>query len=49
MTWPFLVQMEVVGGPPLVTPIRVKILGDDDDDEGDTRILVIAPCPRENV
>ena len=46
MTAPFLVQMRVVGGPPLVTPRRVKDglgRGVEDEDDTDTTLDVIAP------
>ena len=46
MTAPFLVQMRVVGGPPLVTPRRVKDglgRGVEDDDITATTLVVIAP------
>ena len=42
---PFLLQSKVAGGPPLVSPIRVKVGGSarNEEEERDTWILLITP------
>ncbi len=49
ITSPFLVQVYVVGGPPLVSPTRVKVgeLDPNDDDWRDIcELLVMLPRPK---
>ena len=44
----FLVQVESVGGPPLVSPIRVKVGGsprNEEEEERDTLLTVMLSCP----
>ena len=43
---PFLLQPKVVGGPPLVSPIRMKVGGsarNEEEEERDTWFVVITP------
>ena len=49
---PFLLQSKVVGGPLLVSPIRVKVGGsarNEEELERDTWLVVMTPISSENV
>ena len=53
MSRPFLVQVKVVGGPPLVAPRRVNVGGSDRNEEGEVRetwlpVIVPRPVGRKN-
>ena len=51
ITSPFLLQSKNVGGPPLVSPTRVKVRGSarNEEEERDTWLVVITPYSTECV